>query len=87
MSFAFFFPGQGSQSLGMMNGFAEHAIVKNTFDEASAILGQDLWAMINGSDAEIIGQTVNTQPIMLAAGVAVYRAYLEVGGIVVRRSR
>ncbi|ENZ6805404.1 ACP S-malonyltransferase [Neisseria gonorrhoeae] len=80
MSFAFFFPGQGSQSLGMMNGFAEHAIVKNTFDEASAILGQDLWAMINGSDAEIISQTVNTQPIMLAAGVAVYRAYLEVGG-------
>ncbi|ENS7681942.1 TPA: ACP S-malonyltransferase [Neisseria gonorrhoeae] len=80
MSFAFFFPGQGSQSLGMMNGFAEHVIVKNTFDEASAILGQDLWAMINGSDAEIIGQTVNTQPIMLAADVAVYRAYLEVGG-------
>lgn len=64
----------------MMNGFAEHAIVKNTFDEASAILGQDLWAMINGSDAEIIGQTVNTQPIMLAVSVAVYRAYLEVGG-------
>lgn len=80
MSFAFFFPGQGSQSLGMMNGFAEHAIVKNTFDEASAILGQDLWAMINGSDAEIIGQTVNTQPIMLTAGVAVYRAYSEAGG-------
>ncbi|MBH5353173.1 ACP S-malonyltransferase [Neisseria meningitidis] len=80
MSFAFFFPGQGSQSLGMMNGFTEHAIVKNTFAEASAILGQDLWAMINGSDAEIIGQTVNTQPIMLAAGVAVYRAYLEAGG-------
>ncbi|HFC6191291.1 TPA: ACP S-malonyltransferase [Neisseria meningitidis] len=80
MSFAFFFPGQGSQSLGMMNGFAEHAIVKNTFAEASAILGQDLWAMINGSDAEIIEQTVNTQPIMLAAGVAVYRAYLEAGG-------
>ena len=80
MSFAFFFPGQGSQSLGMMNGFAEHAIVKNTFDEASAVLGQDLWAMINGSDSEIIGQTVNTQPIMLAAGVAVYRAYSEAGG-------
>ncbi len=64
----------------MMNGFAEQAIVKATFDEASAILGQDLWAMINSSDAEIIGQTVNTQPIMLAAGVAVYRAYLEAGG-------
>jgi len=80
MSFAFFFPGQGSQSLGMMNGFAEQAIVKATFDEASAVLGQDLWAMINGEDAELIGQTVNTQPIMLAAGVATYRAYLKAGG-------
>ena len=80
MSFAFFFPGQGSQSLGMMNGFSEQAVVKATFDEASAALGQDLWAMINGDDAELIGQTVNTQPIMLAAGVATYRAYLEAGG-------
>lgn len=80
MSFAFFFPGQGSQSLGMMNGSAEQAIVKATFDEASAVLGQDLWAMINGEDAELIGQTVNTQPIMLAAGIATYRAYLEAGG-------
>lgn len=80
MSFAFFFPGQGSQSLGMMNGFAEQAIVKATFDEASAVLGQDLWAMINGEDAELIGQTVNTQPIMLAGGIATYRAYLEAGG-------
>ena len=80
MSFAFFFPGQGSQSLGMMNGFAEQAIVKATFDEASAVLGQDLWEMINGEDAELIGQTVNTQPIMLAAGIATYRAYLEAGG-------
>lgn len=79
MSFAFFFPGQGSQSLGMMNGFTTPT-VKATFDEASAVLGQDLWAMINGEDAEIIGQTVNTQPIMLAAGVAAYRAYLEAGG-------
>ncbi|STZ77453.1 ACP S-malonyltransferase [Bergeriella denitrificans] len=80
MSFAFFFPGQGSQSLGMMNGFEGSAVVKATFDEASAVLGQDLWAMINGDDAELIGQTVNTQPIMLAAGVATYRAYLEAGG-------
>ncbi|MRN38369.1 [acyl-carrier-protein] S-malonyltransferase [Neisseria sp. N95_16] len=80
MSFAFFFPGQGSQSLGMMNGFSEQAVVKATFDEASAALGQDLWAMINGDNAELIGQTVNTQPIMLAAGVATYRAYLEAGG-------
>ena len=80
MSFAFFFPGQGSQSLGMMNGFDGQPVVKATFDEASAILGQDLWAMINGGDADIIAQTVNTQPIMLAAGVATYRAYLEAGG-------
>ncbi len=80
MSFAFFFPGQGSQSLGMMNGFEASAVVKATFDEASAVLGQDLWAMINGEDADLIGQTVNTQPIMLAAGIATYRAYLEAGG-------
>lgn len=80
MSFAFFFPGQGSQSLKMMAGFDGSAIVKQTFDEASAALGEDLWAMMNGEDAEIIGQTVNTQPLMLAAGVATYRAYLEAGG-------
>lgn len=80
MSFAFFFPGQGSQSLGMMNGFDGTAVVKATFDEASAVLGQDLWAMINGDDAAPINETVNTQPLMLAAGVATYRAYLEAGG-------
>lgn len=80
MSFAFFFPGQGSQSLNMMNGFADIDIIKHTFDEASAVLGQDLWAMMNGEDAEIIGQTINTQPLMLAAGVATYRAYLAAGG-------
>ncbi|MFC3873895.1 ACP S-malonyltransferase [Neisseria musculi] len=80
MSFAFFFPGQGSQSLGMMNGFSGAAVVKATFDEASAALDRDLWAMINGSDAAPINETVNTQPLMLAAGMAVYRAYLEAGG-------
>ena len=80
MSFAFFFPGQGSQSLHMMDGFDSVSVVKNTFDEASAALGQDLWAMMNGEDSDLIGQTVNTQPLMLAAGVATYRAYLEGGG-------
>ncbi|MDO4248811.1 MAG: ACP S-malonyltransferase [Neisseria sp.] len=80
MSFAFFFPGQGSQSLNMMGGFDGQAVVKATFDEASQVLGQDLWAMMNGSDADLIGQTVNTQPLMLVAGVATYRAYLEAGG-------
>lgn len=80
MTFAFFFAGQGSQSLNMMAGFDGIQIVRETFDEASAILGQDLWAMINGIDADIIGQTINTQPLMLASGVATYRAYLEAGG-------
>ena len=80
MSFAFFFPGQGSQSLNMMSGFDGAPIVRDTFDEASDTLKQDLWAMMNGDDAEIIGQTINTQPLMLAAGVATYRAYLAAGG-------
>ena len=80
MSFAFFFPGQGSQSLGMMNGFENAAVVQATFDEASAVLGQDLWAMINGEDASPINETINTQPLMLAAGIATYRAYLAAGG-------
>ncbi|MBH5330121.1 ACP S-malonyltransferase [Eikenella sp. S3360] len=80
MSFAFFFPGQGSQSLNMMAGFDGVSVVRQTFDEASAALNQDLWAMMNGEDAALIGQTVNTQPLMLAAGVATYRAYLEAGG-------
>lgn len=80
MNFAFFFAGQGSQSLNMMNGFDGVAEVKATFDEASAALNQDLWAMINGSDADIISQTINTQPLMLTAGIATYRAYLAAGG-------
>ncbi|WP_225748244.1 ACP S-malonyltransferase [Eikenella sp. Marseille-P7795] len=80
MSFAFFFPGQGSQSLNMMAGFDGVSVVRHTFEEASAALNQDLWAMMNGEDAALIGQTVNTQPLMLAAGVATYRAYLEAGG-------
>ena len=80
MSFAFFFPGQGSQSLNMMAGFDGVSVVRQTFEQASAALGEDLWAMMNGEDAARIGQTVNTQPLMLAAGVATYRAYLEAGG-------
>jgi [acyl-carrier-protein] S-malonyltransferase len=80
MSLAFVFPGQGSQSIGMMNGWAESVVVKATFDEASSILGQDLWAMINEGPAEELNATVNTQPVMLAAGVAAWRAYLANGG-------
>ena len=80
MSFTFFFPGQGSQSLNMMAGFDGVSVVRQTFEQASAALGEDLWAMMNGEDAALIGQTVNTQPLMLAAVVATYRSYLEAGG-------
>lgn len=83
MSFALVFPGQGSQSLGMMKGFADDASVRQTFDEASGALGQDLWAMCQeGADAAVINATVNTQPLMLAAGVAVFRAWRAAGGAI-----
>ena len=73
--FAFVFPGQGSQSRGMMNGYADLPAVRNTFAEASDVLRQDLWQLVaDGSDADL-NATVNTQPIMLTAGVAVYRAW------------
>ncbi len=73
--FAFVFPGQGSQSRGMMNGYADFAEVRDTFAEASDILQQDLWQLVaEGSDTEL-NATVNTQPVMLTAGVAVYRAW------------
>lgn len=81
MPFAFFFPGQGSQSLNMMAGFNDVPVVRTTFEEASAVLGQDLWAMITGDDPAPLNETVNTQPLMLAAGIATYRAYLAAGGM------
>ena len=78
--FAFVFPGQGSQSRGMMNGYADFPVVRNTFAEASDVLEQDLWRLVTeGSDAEL-NATVNTQPIMLTAGVAVYRAWQSQNG-------
>ncbi len=77
---AFVFPGQGSQSRGMMNGYADLAAVRDTFTEASDVLKQDLWQLVaEGSDAEL-NATVNTQPVMLAAGVAVYRAWQSLYG-------
>ena len=79
MNFAFFFPGQGSQSLNMMAGFDDRAVVKHTFVEAGDALSQDLWAMRN-TDAQAINDTINTQPLMLAAGVATWRAYQALGG-------
>ena len=80
MKFAFLFPGQGSQSVGMMAGFADHPVVKETFTEASDILKQDLWALVTDGPADELNKTVNTQPAMLAAGIAVYRAWQQAGG-------
>jgi len=78
--FAIVFPGQGSQSRGMMNGYADFPVVRNTFAEASDILDQDLWTLVlEGVDADL-NATVNTQPIMLTAGVAVYRAWQSIEG-------
>lgn len=78
--FAFVFPGQGSQSRGMMNGYADFSAVRDTFSEASDVLKQDLWQLVaEGSDADL-NATVNTQPIMLTAGVAVYRAWQSQNG-------
>jgi len=72
--FAFLFPGQGSQSVGMMNGFGESAIIRDAFTEASDILGLDFWSMATESN-EAINETTNTQPIMLIAGVATWRVW------------
>ena len=80
MSFAFVFPGQGSQSVGMMAAYGDSAVVRATFDEASAALGDDLWAMVAEGPAELLAQTVNTQPVMLTAGIAAWRLWLEKGG-------
>ena len=80
MSIAFFFPGQGSQSLNMMSGFNDMDIVKQTFEQASSVLDQDLWALMNGDDAASLNETVNTQPLMLTAGVAVWRVYQQLNG-------
>lgn len=80
MKFAFVFPGQGSQSLGMMAAYGDSAVVRATFDESSAALGRDLWQLVAEGPAEALSQTVNTQPLMLTAGIAVWRLWLEKGG-------
>ncbi len=80
MKTAVVFPGQGSQSVGMMNGFAGSRAVEETFREASAILGEDLWALVANGPAEALNRTVVTQPLMLTAGVACWRAWRERGG-------
>ena len=80
MTFAITFAGQGSQSVGMMTGLADMPLVKTTFEEASAVLGLDLWALAHTGPVELQNQTVNTQPLMLTAGVATWRAWQQQGG-------
>jgi len=81
MSFSIIFPGQGSQSLGMMSKLAEqHSLVKELFVEASDVLGVDLWAMSQDGPLEALSQTENTQPALLTAGVAAWRVWQELGG-------
>ena len=80
MKFALVFPGQGSQSVGMMAAYGDAPVIRATFDEASAALGRDLWQLVADGPAEALSQTVNTQPLMLTAGIAVYRFWLERGG-------
>lgn len=80
MSLAFLFPGQGSQSVGMLSAYAGHPVVSETLSEASQVLGQDLAALVRDGPEEALARTVNTQPVMLAADVAVYRAWQAEGG-------
>jgi [acyl-carrier-protein] S-malonyltransferase len=77
---AFFFPGQGSQSVCMMAGFEDNPIIKQTFIEASDILKTDFWTMATEPN-ELLNLTQNTQPLMLTAGIATWRAYLQTGGL------
>jgi [acyl-carrier-protein] S-malonyltransferase len=79
-NFAFVFPGQGSQAIGMLNGFAGNAVVAQTVAEANDALGFDLGKMIAEGPKEDLDLTTNTQPVMLTAAVAVYRAWIAAGG-------
>jgi [acyl-carrier-protein] S-malonyltransferase len=78
--FAFVFPGQGSQSIGMLNGFADNAVVRETLAEASDALQVDLGKLIAEGPKEELDLTTNTQPVMLTAAVATYRAWIAAGG-------
>lgn len=80
MKLAFVFPGQGSQSVAMFNGFADNGVVRETVAQASEAVGVDFWAMAAAGPAETLNLTVNTQPLMLASGAAFFQAYLAAGG-------
>lgn len=80
MTFAMVFPGQGSQSVGMLSSLAEEEVVRSTFAQASDVLGFDLWALTQAGPAERLDATENTQPAMLAAAVALWRLWQRRGG-------
>jgi [acyl-carrier-protein] S-malonyltransferase len=79
--FAFVFPGQGSQSVGMLDAWGDHPAVRSTLEEASAALGEDLARLIHEGPKEQLDLTTNTQPVMLTAGVACYRAWIDETGL------
>ncbi|MEO7030839.1 MAG: ACP S-malonyltransferase [Herbaspirillum sp.] len=78
--FAFIFPGQGSQAIGMLNGFADNAVVQETLAEASSVLKFDLGKLIAEGPKEDLDLTTNTQPVMLVAAIACFRAWSAAGG-------
>ena len=79
-AFAFVFPGQGSQSVGMLDAWGDHPAVKEAIQEASDAMGEDLGALIHEGPKEALALTTNTQPVMLVSAVAAYRAWLAEGG-------
>ena len=78
--FAFVFPGQGAQAVGMLDAFGDHPAVRETLAEASAALGEDIGALIRNGPKEALDLTERTQPVMLTAGIACYRAWLAETG-------
>ena len=80
MKLAMVFPGQGSQAVGMMQAYGDIAAVRAVLDEAADALGQDLGKLMAEGPVEQLNQTVNTQPVMLTAGYAAYRAWIALGG-------
>lgn len=80
--FAFVFPGQGSQAVGMLDAWGDHPAVVATLQEASAALGEDIAALIHGGPKDQLDLTTNTQPVMLTAGTACYRAWVAETGLI-----
>jgi [acyl-carrier-protein] S-malonyltransferase len=78
--FAFVFPGQGSQSVGMLDAWGDHPVVKQTLQEASDALGENISQLIHEGPKEALGLTTNTQPVMLVSSIAAYRVWLSEGG-------